>query len=261
MQGQPTAGTSAPPERVLGVLPGGWSLGTGSALDFDAELAETPSPPLAHPDGSFALIWSEAGFTRLDSGWAEWLLELRRLLAAEGLLVVGLSDPADFERLTDTAWDDSSIGMTALSALNGTAARRVFHSEWWLRAHWGRAFEVVAIREEAGRWAVLRGTGGPMGPEDLERPEHGEERELAAAAANAELLRAQLGILEGRYRRELEEANRELLRRSFTAAELEWARGGPGSPAALVAAEYEATTSWKLTRPLRALGALLRRLR
>ena len=53
--------------------------------------------------------------------------------------------------------------------------------------------------------------------------------------------------------------NRELMRRSFAAADLEWARGGPGSPAALVAAEYEATTSWRMTKPLRALGRLLRR--
>jgi hypothetical protein len=261
MQGQPTAGTDACPEQVRGVLPAGWSLGGRPGLDFDAESAETPSPPLAHPDGSFGLIWSLAAFTRMDSGWAEWLLELRRLLADDGLMVVGLSAPQDFERLTGVTWEDSAIGMTALSALNGTARRTVFHSDWWLRAHWGRAFEIVGIQEGAGRWAVLRRSAGSLAPQDLERPEPGDERELAAAVANSELLRAQLGLLEGRHRRELEEMSRELMRRSFTAAELEWARGGPGSPAALVAAEYEATTSWKLTRPLRALGALLRRLR
>ena len=52
---------------------------------------------------------------------------------------------------------------------------------------------------------------------------------------------------------------RELMRRSFAEADREWARGGAGSPAMLVAAEYEATTSWKLTKPLRAMGRLLRR--
>ena len=52
---------------------------------------------------------------------------------------------------------------------------------------------------------------------------------------------------------------RELMRRSFAEADREWARGGGGSPAMLVAAEYEATTSWKLTKPLRAMGRLLRR--
>jgi hypothetical protein len=49
------------------------------------------------------------------------------------------------------------------------------------------------------------------------------------------------------------------MRRSFAAADAEWARGGPGSPASLVAAEYEATTSWRLTKPLRELGRLFRR--
>ena len=53
--------------------------------------------------------------------------------------------------------------------------------------------------------------------------------------------------------------SRELMRRSFAAADREWARRGPGSPAMFVAAEYEATTSWKLTKPLRAMGRLLRR--
>jgi hypothetical protein len=256
-----TAGAEACPEEVLNVLPRGWSLEGRSGLDFDAELSRTAEPPLAHPDGSFALIFSLGAFTRTDDGWAEWLLELRRLLADDGLGVVRLSAPADFERLTGASWEDSSVGMTVLSALDGTPARTVFHSDWWLRSHWGRAFEILSIQEAAGRWTVLRRNRGSLGPDELERPEPAEERELAAAVASAELLRGQLNLLEGRYRRELEEMNRELMRRSFTAAELEWARGGPGSPAARVAAEYEATTSWKLTRPLRALGALLRRLR
>ncbi len=89
-------------------------------------------------------------------------------------------------------------------------------------------------------------------------PEHDEGGE-----ATAEELRRQLENAESRHRRELdelrEEMGRELMRRSFEAADAEWARGGPGSPASLVAAEYEATTSWRLTKPLRSLGRLLRR--
>ena len=78
-------------------------------------------------------------------------------------------------------------------------------------------------------------------------------------------LRSQLDLLAKRHRHQLaelrEETGRELMRRSFAAADLEWARRGPGSPATLAAAEYEATTSWRVTRPLRALGAMVRRLR
>jgi hypothetical protein len=36
-------------------------------------------------------------FTRIADGWAEWLHELRRLLADGRQLVVGLTDPSSFE--------------------------------------------------------------------------------------------------------------------------------------------------------------------
>jgi rubrerythrin len=91
----------------------------------------------------------------------------------------------------------------------------------------------------------------------------GAEQELAAARARTADLAEQLAAAERRHRRELdelrEEMGRELMRRSFAAADREWGRRGPGSPATLVAAEYEATTSWRLTKPLRALGRLIRR--
>ena len=105
---------------------------------------------------------------------------------------------------------------------------------------------------------------GPPSPGD----EHGSEAagrqwELAALRARAADLAEQLEAAEVQHRRELEdlreEMSRELMRRSFAAADAEWARRGPGSPAALVAAEYEGTTSWRLTKPFRAIGRLLRR--
>jgi rubrerythrin len=105
---------------------------------------------------------------------------------------------------------------------------------------------------------------GPHSAGEERPPEQpGDEQELAAARRQAADLAEQLEAAEKRHRRELEELReemgRELMRRSFAAADREWARRGPGSPATLVAAEYEATTSWRLTRPLRALGRLLRR--
>jgi SAM-dependent methyltransferase len=265
MPGQPTAVTRACPEEIRAALPPGWSLDDAAALDLDAALADATTPPLPHPDSSFRLIWSESAFTRMDDGWAAWLLEARRLLAGDGLLVVGLAPPAELEHLTGQAWDDSQIGMTVIVEIKGTPARAVFHSEWWLRARWGRAFEIVAIEESPRRAAVMRRRSTSVTAADLERPGADDQRELTAALANAELLRAQLDLFRERGRRELEdqreEIGRELMRRSFAAADQEWSRGGPSSPAALVAAEYEATTSWRLTRPLRALGAMLRRVR
>src|SRR2546430_12096201 len=45
------------------------------------------APPLALPDGHFQLIWALTAFTRLGHAWAEWLLDLHRLLADAGLLL------------------------------------------------------------------------------------------------------------------------------------------------------------------------------
>ncbi len=79
-----------------------------------------------------------------------------------------------------------------------------------------------------------------------------QDEELAAARAEADRLRTELEALR-------EDMHRELMRRSFAEADREWSRGGAGSPGMTVAAEYESTTSWKLTKPLRAMGRLLRR--
>src|SRR5689334_2309499 len=229
-------------------------------LDFDAALANGARSPLPEADGSIGEIRAQTAFTTLVDGWAEWLLELRRVLSGDGRLVVGLTPTERFEELTGSEWDDSRVGMTVVSALDGPGRREVFHSEWWLRAHWGRAFEIVSVKEgERGRQAVLTKRPAEVSANDLERPDPGDQRELAAAQANA----AFLGVQVDRVRRQLEEQredmSRELMRRSFAAADADWARGGPGSPATAVAAQYEATTSWRLTKPLRALGGLLRR--
>jgi hypothetical protein len=229
-------------------------------LDFDAMLAGGAERPLPEPDGSIEEIRALTAFTHLVVGWAEWLLELRRLLSDDGRFVVGLAPRGRFEELTGSDWDHSLIGMTVVSALDGPGQRVVFHSQWWLRAHWGRAFELASIEEaEGGRVVTLRKRPGEIDADDLERPEPGDERELAAARANAFYIGEQLDRATRRHHREREEMDRELMRRSFAAADAEWARGGPGSPAALIAAEYEATTSWRLTKPLRELGRLLRR--
>jgi hypothetical protein len=229
-------------------------------LDFDAMLAGGAERPLPEPDGSIEEIRALTAFTHLVVGWAEWLLELRRLLSDDGRFVVGLAPRGHFEELTGSDWDHSPIGMTVVSALDGPGRRVVFHSQWWLRAHWGRAFELASIEEaEGGRVVTLRKRPGEIDADDLERPEPGDERELAAARANAFYIGEQLDRATRRHHREREEMDRELMRRSFAAADAEWARGGPGSPAALIAAEYEATTSWRLTKPLRELGRLLRR--
>jgi SAM-dependent methyltransferase len=253
-------------EEVVALLPDGWRLGGGKALDLDEALEKGEPPPLQLPDASFRMIWSRSAFTGLADGWAGWLVEAARLLAEDGIAVVGLAERDRFERLTGEAWDESRIGMTVLDEMKEAPEPVVFHSKWWLQSHWSRTFSRVELLERDGlRLALLSQPVGGITAEQLERPAEGDERELAAVIANVRFLRTQIDLLAKRHRHELaelrEETERELMRRSFAAADLEWARGGPGSPGSLVAAEYEATTSWRLTRPLRALGAMVRRLR
>jgi SAM-dependent methyltransferase len=54
-------------------------------------------PPLPYADGLFDLVYALSVFTHLADTWEEWLVELRRVLAPDGLLV------ATF--LNERSWD------------------------------------------------------------------------------------------------------------------------------------------------------------
>ncbi len=106
----------------------------------------------------------------------------------------------------------------------------VLMSDWWVRAHWRRAFEILEtrlwIRNQT--WALLRKRDVELTVADLERPED-DPREYAA-------LRHSLRQVQ----RELELAQR--------------ARGAEQ-------VDYADTLSWRITRPLRAAGRVVRSLR
>jgi hypothetical protein len=112
----------------------------------------------------------------------------------------------------------------------------VFHSEWWLREHWGRAFDVVEY------WPSGFGMGGPGTPplgqgcavlrardvqvtvEDLERPSD-DPREWAAVEENLDVLQRR----ESAWRARAEAAETEL-------------------------AAVRATRSWRMARAIAAVG-------
>ncbi|MEA2450697.1 MAG: hypothetical protein QOG63_2629, partial [Thermoleophilaceae bacterium] len=108
-------------------------------------------PPLPQRDGYFDAIWGFSVFTHIDRNWAEWLLELRRVLADDGwILLTILSEGA--RRLWsivagDEPWDDDRVGMATLWPYNEWAhgGPMVFHSEWWIRSRWSRAFEIERL--------------------------------------------------------------------------------------------------------------------
>jgi hypothetical protein len=102
------------------------------------------------------------------------------------------------EPLIGEDWDENKIGMNTLWAGKPWDAGGpiTLHSPWWLRAHWGRAFEVVRIvphtgNESAEGHGLILLRRKPVRPsaEDLRRLEPGDEREIQALAHQAQQLR------------------------------------------------------------------------
>jgi hypothetical protein len=196
--------------------------------------------------------------------WAEWALELHGRLAPGEVALVGLAAEYEFERLTGEEWDEDTIGISVLPA---GGAMRGFHSDWWLQAHLGRAFDVSGPSSDEGgrRWIALRRKGDPASAEELRAPDDDEARELTSAQAEVDRLRSHAAQAEARHQRELdalrEELGRELMRRAFQATTAEAAEWSNDSLYRLIAAQFEGTVSWRITKPLRRAGQLARRLR
>ncbi|HLW96525.1 MAG TPA: class I SAM-dependent methyltransferase [Solirubrobacteraceae bacterium] len=189
-------------------------------------------PPAAQPDGHFGLIFSFSVFTHLLDEWSAWLLELHRLLADDGIAVITVFGPG-IDAHGELAIHEEQTGMNFLypGANWDEGGPLIVHSEWWLRAHWGRAFEILALRPGTptgppplyGQGAVvMRKRPGTFTVEELERWETDEPRELAALRHNVTSLR------------------------------------GEGEELRAAIRVYESSRSWRLTKPLRGLGRIAR---
>ena len=160
------------------------------------------SPGLPWPDGHFDLIYAVSVFTHMTDPWAGWLLELRRVLAPAGLLVVTVLGEGMIEVERGGVWDEDAIGMNVLRRGQDWAGGgpTVFHSQWWIREHWGRAFEIVEIRQDrnpdgsavraAHDLVIMRPLAVPCTTEELERIDSAEPRELRALRRNIAQLHA-----------------------------------------------------------------------
>ena len=204
-------------------------------------------PPLPVEDGRYDLVVAVSVFTHIVRGWSEWLLELHRVLRPGGLLLATFHGPGmgpEFEALLGVPYEEERTGMLVLPTGPDLEFANVFHSPWWLRAHWGRAFEILLLDEsgfgtERGRGhgvLLMRRRESDLEPAALERPEPGEPREAEAQAHAIEVL-FDFGQ---RLRQRSERLEEELgLARSRLEA-------------------LEGSRSWRLTRPLRTAGAALR---
>ncbi len=116
-------------------------------------------PPLPFADGSFDCIHGNSVFTHLDAEHQDrWLAELGRLLKADGVAVVtvnsssalafGSADSSFIE-----AWHRRGIYFPGRNSNLDEVIdhpdyyRDTFHTHDYVRGHWSRFFEVVAIHE------------------------------------------------------------------------------------------------------------------
>jgi SAM-dependent methyltransferase len=154
--------------------------------------------PLPHPDGYFDLVYAISVFTHITNDWSAWLLELRRILKPGGFLLATFMGPATWERTAKRAIEEDKLGMAVLGLhrpIENTSGPVVLHSPWWIRSHWGRAFEIVLLRPVGftkpgkGHGVVLaRKTDVSLTTDELEAPDPGDPREAEAEREQRRLL-------------------------------------------------------------------------
>jgi SAM-dependent methyltransferase len=264
------AGTRA---ALVGLLPDDWSFQGKRVLDFgcgagrtlrhflaEAETAEVwgadidarsiewlqqnlcpplrvmrcdPEPPLRLESGSFDLVWAVSVFTHLADSSLAWLRDLHRLLKPSGLLIATYMGRWNSELLAGEAWDEDTSGMNVLRDDENwdSGGPIVLMSDWWVHAHWGRAFEILDLAPNVHNqtWALLKKRDVDLTVEELEAPAD-DPREYLALRHNV----------------------RQVLRRTDAARQ---------QAVAEARRDYEASASWQVTRPLRALARAARSLR
>lgn len=160
-------------------------------------------PPLRFEEGSLDLIWAMSVFTHIEN-WSPWLLEMHRVLRADGILIASFLGEGMWAPLVGEPYREDEVGMTVLRHWLDAGAD-VLHSEWWLRAHWGRAFEVLSVEHPprtaggsvnvAHSYITLRKRPVAVTPAELEWRDPAAPRELAALDTNLRVLRREMAAL------------------------------------------------------------------
>jgi SAM-dependent methyltransferase len=158
------------------------------------------APPFDQPDRRFDLVYGMSVFSHITSEWSRWLVELHRVMRPGGLAVVSVLGPVVAERLLGLAWDER-IGMACIDFHKGweIGGPSTLLAEWWIREHWGRAFEILRFEYPddwfAHDFVVMRKRELAVTPEQLEAVDHRDPREHAALACNLEILQRQQSTL------------------------------------------------------------------
>jgi SAM-dependent methyltransferase len=199
-------------------------------------------PPLPLADASVDLVYAFSVFSHLTTTASAWLLELRRILRPDGILLVTFQGPGFWELRGDASElpELDTVGRTVWGQGKGFCEGTgpdSFMAAWWVREHWGRAFHIDEIAEIGiplppipeihGRgqgYVVMRSNGRPCTVEEIEAPNPSDEREVAGLLVDRSLMLEEMGDLRYQLRK--------------------------------AEAELDAThtsRSWRLTAPLRAV--------
>jgi SAM-dependent methyltransferase len=224
------------------------------------------SPPLRAPSGHFDLVYAMSVFTHITDEWSAGLLELHRLLAPDGLLLATFLGPDMIAPLQGERWSDDRIGLNVTRCGTSWAegGPNTFISPWWLRAHWGRAFEIVRVEPRGYDSGDPRGLHGfclvrrrpvEITLEELEAPEPGEPRELRAARHNVRQLARELTRVRADLYRSDEENRR--LAEYLESAERHWRETAEWWEQ--MSESVTESRTWRITEPLRSLSSRLKR--
>lgn len=169
------------------------------------------APPLSLADDSLDLVWAMSVFTHIADLWSDWLVEMHRVLAPGGVLIASFLGEGMWEALVREPYREDEVGMSVLHHWEGPDCW-VFHSEWWLREHWGRAFEVVHIAEPIHNfsWALLRKRDVELTADDIARPSD-DRREFCAIQHNLRRAQKEIEDSQQRFDAELHDRNERLL--------------------------------------------------
>jgi SAM-dependent methyltransferase len=190
------------------------------------------APPLGLEHESFDLIWAVSVFTHLTYNSTAWLLELHKLLKPGGLLIPTYMGPGICELVAEEPWDEDRHGRTTLrhTAPWDEGGPATLISDWWMREHWGRAFEVIDVKPQVHNmtWPLLRKREVEITADELDLPSD-DPREAAAKTTNIRLLVKEATHAEAVHRDELAAVEQRIRN------------------------EYEGSLSWRVTRPLRSI--------
>ncbi len=214
-------------------------------------LVNREAPPLDRPDGYFDMVYGISVFTHIVREWSAWLLDLHRVLKDNGLLVLTVLSAGMSRQIAGEEWDPDRVGMNVMTYGEpwDRGGPNVLLSPWWIRAHWGRAFDILHLDpggEGEQGVVVMRRRNVSITREDLERAEAGEPREEAALRHQVVQLLDESATLR-RYAHDQRRRAEDLQMESGEA----WRRLGV----------VVGSRSWRLTAPLRHGGRLLRAIR